>query len=59
MTWLTALILVALVAALAGVTGIKPLGTRHVAHTQLIGIARIVLIAGALIVLTAMYFARR
>src|ERR1700704_3474653 len=44
MTWLTALIAVALVAAFAAVTGLKPKGTRHVAHTSLMGVARIVLL---------------
>ena len=44
MTWLTWLILAALVTAIAAVTGIKPKGTRHVARTSLMSVARIVLL---------------
>ena len=44
MTWYTALIAAALVAAVAAITGIKPKGSRHVAHTRLMGVARVVLI---------------
>src|SRR5258705_1964400 len=40
MTWYTWLIAAALVAAIAAITGIKPKGTRHVAHTSLMGVAR-------------------
>jgi hypothetical protein len=59
MTWLTWLILAVVVATIAAVTGVKPKGTRHVAHTQLLGVARAVLIIGALIVAFAVYYARR
>ena len=31
--------------AVAAVTGIKPRGTRHVAHTRLMGVARLALLA--------------
>ena len=34
-----------LITALAAITGIKPKGTRHVAHTRLMGVARLVLLA--------------
>jgi hypothetical protein len=44
MTWLTWLILAAVVTAIAAVTGIKPKGTRHVARTSLMSVARIVLL---------------
>jgi len=44
MTWYTWLIAAALVAAIAAITGIKPKGTRHMAHTSLMGVARIVLL---------------
>jgi hypothetical protein len=44
MTWLTWLILAAVVTAIAAVTGIKPKGTRHVAGTSLMGVARVVLL---------------
>jgi hypothetical protein len=49
MTWLTWLVLAVLVTAVAAVTGIKPKGTRHVAHTRLMGVARFVLIVVVLI----------
>jgi len=39
MTWYTSLIAAALVAAIAAITGIKPKGTRHVAHTSMMGVA--------------------
>ena len=45
MDWLTALVVVVLVAAVAAVTGIKPKGTRHVARTRLMGGARLALLA--------------
>jgi hypothetical protein len=44
MTWLTWLILAAVVTAIAAVTGIKPKGTRHVARTSLMSVARVVLL---------------
>ena len=44
MTWFTWLILAAVVTAIAAVTGIKPKGTRHVARTSLMSVARIVLL---------------
>jgi hypothetical protein len=56
MTWLTWLVLAAVVAVIAAVTGIKPKGTRHVAHTQMMGVARFVLVA---LVLILAYFAYR
>jgi len=56
MTWLTALIGVALVAAVVAVTGLKPRGTRKVSGTQLMVVARIVL---ALAILAILYFVWR
>ena len=44
MTWYTWLIAAALLSAVAAVTGIKPKGTRPVANTHLMGVARIVLV---------------
>ena len=44
MTWLTWLILAAVVTAIAAVSGIKPKGTRHVARTSMMSVARIVLL---------------
>jgi hypothetical protein len=59
MTWLTWLILAVIVAAIAAVTGAKPKGTRHVAHTQLLGVARTVLILAAVIAAFVIYYTRR
>jgi len=56
MTWYTWLIVAAFVTALAAVTGIKPKGTRHVAHTSLMGAARVVLV---FIVLLCLWLAIR
>ena len=50
MSWLGWLFLTVLVAGVAAVTGIKPKGTRHVAGTRLMGVARVVLWIIALIV---------
>ena len=44
MTWIIWLSLAVVVTALAAVTGIKPRGTRPVAHSRLMGVGRIVLI---------------
>ena len=51
--WLT---LAVLIVALAAVTGIKPKAGRHVARTQLMGVARVVLV---LVLLTVAYLAYR
>jgi F0F1-type ATP synthase membrane subunit a len=50
MSWLAWLGLAVLVTALAAITGIKPKGTRHVARTRLMGVARLVLVAVVIIV---------
>jgi hypothetical protein len=44
MTWLAWLAIAVLITAVAAVTGIKPSGTRHVARTSMMGVARIVLL---------------
>jgi len=44
MTWLGWLGLAVIIAAVAAVTGFKPKGTRHVARTRLMGVARIALL---------------
>ena len=49
MTWLTFLIGAVVVAALAALTGIKPAGTRPVAGTQLMTVARAVLVLVAFV----------
>ena len=56
MTWLAWLMLAVLVAAVAAVTGLQPRGTRPVASTHLMGMARAVMILLALLFL---YFAFR
>jgi len=45
MTWLGWLGLAVIIAGILAVTGIKPKGTRHIAHTRLMGAARLVLLA--------------
>jgi hypothetical protein len=56
MTWLAWLALAVLITAVAAVTGIKPAGTRHVARTRLMGVARRVLL---FIIVVFMYMAYR
>jgi hypothetical protein len=56
MTWFAWLGLAVLITALAAVTGIKPKGTRPVAHTRLMGVARFVLL---LILIVFAYLAFR
>ena len=58
MTWLTWLVLAAIIAVIAAVTGFKPKGTRHVANTRMMGVARVVLILIAIIVAYAVYQSR-
>lgn len=57
MTWLTWLMLAVLIAGVAAVTGVKPKGTRHVAGTQLMGVARVVLVV-LVVILAYAYFSR-
>jgi len=40
--------LAVIIAALASISGLQPKGTRHVARTRLMGMARLVLVALAL-----------
>ncbi|MGH9143672.1 MAG: hypothetical protein ACRD2I_21255 [Vicinamibacterales bacterium] len=58
MTWLAWLALAVLITAVAAVTGIKPKGTRHVAHTSMMGVARMVLLFIVAIFLYLAYNAR-
>ena len=44
MSWLGWLGLAVLITAIAALTGIKPKGTRHVANTRLMGVARFFLL---------------
>jgi hypothetical protein len=48
-TWLTWLLVVLLVATFAALTGIKPKGSRPVAHTRLMSVARVILVLAVLI----------
>jgi hypothetical protein len=50
MDWLFWLMVAVIVAGFAALTGLKPKGTRPVAHTQLMGVARVVLLIMAIIV---------
>lgn len=58
MSWLAWLVLAVILAAVAAVTGIKPKGTRHVAHTRMMGVARFVLVVMVLILAYAAFRAR-
>lgn len=44
MTWFVLLGIAVAIATLAALTGLKLRGTRHVAHTSLMGVARIILV---------------
>jgi len=56
MNWLVWLGLAVVVVAIAAVTGVKPKGTRHVAHTRMMGVGRVALF---LIVAIFLYLAFR
>ena len=56
MSWFAWLGLAVLITAVAAITGIKPKGTRHVAHTRLMGGARLALLV---IVIILAYLAFR
>ena len=58
MTWLAWLGVVVVVVAIAAVTGFKPKGTRHVAGTRMMGVARFVLLLIVIIVAYLAYRAR-
>ena len=49
MNWIAWLALAVVITAFAAVTGIKPKGTRHIAHTRMMGVARLALM-GVLVV---------
>ena len=58
MSWLTWLGLAVLITAVAAITGIKPKGTRPVAHTRLMGGARLALLALVIILAYLAFRAR-
>jgi hypothetical protein len=49
MTWLVWLMLAVIIAAVAGLTGLQPKGARPVGPTRLMGMARLMLVALALL----------
>jgi hypothetical protein len=58
MNWLVWLGLAVVIAAIAAVTGFKPKGTRHVAHTRMMGAGRIALLIMVIIFAYLAYRAR-
>jgi len=50
MTWLVWLVLAVVLTAAAAVTGLKPKGTRPVAHTRMMGMARLVLVLALIVI---------
>ncbi|HLE84490.1 MAG TPA: hypothetical protein VJG13_09135 [Thermoanaerobaculia bacterium] len=58
MSWLTLLLLVAVIVAVAAITGVKPSGGRPVARTRLMSAARVVLLVIAVLLAIA-YFTGR
>ena len=58
MNWLVWLGLAVIIAGIAAVTGMKPKGTRPVAHTRMMGMGRIFLFAIVLIFAWLAYRAR-
>jgi uncharacterized membrane protein YozB (DUF420 family) len=58
MNWLALLGIAVVLVAVAAVTGMKPKGTRHVANTRMMGVARIILFFMAGVLLYAAYRAR-
>ena len=58
MSWLAWLTIALLVAAFAAMTGIKPKESRPVAHTRLMGVARVVLVVIVLILAYVAFRAR-
>lgn len=58
MNWLVWLGLAVVIAAVAAVTGVKPKGTRPVAHTRMMGVARVFLFVIVAILAYLAYRAR-
>jgi hypothetical protein len=58
MNWVAWLALAVVIAGFAAVTGIKPKGTRHVAHTSMMGMARLALLAIVAILVFVAYRSR-
>jgi hypothetical protein len=58
MNWLVWLGLAVVIAVIAAVTGIKPKGTRPVAHSRMMGMGRLVLVAIVIILAYVAFRAR-
>jgi uncharacterized membrane protein len=58
MNWLVLLGIAVVIVAVAAVTGIKPKGTRPVAHSRMMGMGRVMLVIIALIVAYVAFRAR-
>jgi len=58
MNWIVWLALAVIVAGVAAVTAAQPKGTRPVGHTSMMGVARLVLVAVAVILAYVAYVAR-
>ena len=58
MSWLFSLALVVILAAVVAVTGMQPKGTRPVAHTRMMGVGRLILVALIIIVAYAVFRSR-
>ena len=58
MNWIVWLGLAVVVTAIAAVTGIKPKGTRHVAHSRMMGMGRVFLVILVVIFAYMAYRAR-
>lgn len=51
MSWFALLGIAVVIATVAALTGLKPKGTRPVAHTRLMGMARLILVVASLVVI--------
>ena len=58
MNWLVWLGIAVVIVAIAAVTGMKPKGGRHVAHTRMMGVGRVALFVVAAIFLYLAFRAR-
>jgi len=58
MNWLLWLTLAVIIAGVAAVTAIQPKGTRPVGHTRMMGMARLALVAVAIVLTYMAYLAR-
>jgi hypothetical protein len=58
MNWLAWIGLAVLITALAAISGLTPKGTRQIAHTRLMGMARLALLAVVIVVAYLAFRAR-